>query len=219
MTTPSNPFDPSTWLNLWTSALNPGATTPTDRRFSAEAWQKDPRFAPLAQGMAQPSPAVREYRMHMFDPPVTTLANRTSELMFDTRTVPAGPKPSALPAAPKPLNFTYTVEGQTLPASAFAERTFTDALLIIKDGRIVHEEYLNRTTPKTRFMSYSMGKSFNSMLMGMAIADGRIGSVDDPIVRWMPARSIPTMRCSASPARMAIWLRTTARAWTARING
>jgi polyhydroxyalkanoate synthase len=57
MTTPSNPFDPSAWLNLWTSALNPAATptegAPADRRFSADAWQKDPRFAPFAQGYLQ----------------------------------------------------------------------------------------------------------------------------------------------------------------------
>jgi polyhydroxyalkanoate synthase len=58
MTTPSNPFDPSAWLNLWTSALNPtgaapNANAPADRRFSADAWQKDPRFAPFAQGYLQ----------------------------------------------------------------------------------------------------------------------------------------------------------------------
>ncbi|WP_284615129.1 PHA/PHB synthase family protein [Aquabacterium humicola] len=53
MTAPPNPFDPSTWLSLWTSALNPAAHAPTDRRFAADAWQKDPRFAPLAQGYLQ----------------------------------------------------------------------------------------------------------------------------------------------------------------------
>jgi CubicO group peptidase (beta-lactamase class C family) len=135
---------------------------------------------------AQPSPAVREYRLRMFDPGITTLANRTSELMFDTRAVPAGGKVWTIPSAPKPLDFTYVAGGQTLQAKDFAERTFTDALLIIKDGRIVHEAYLNRTTPKTRFMSYSMGKSFNSIMAGIAIAEGRIGGVNDQIVKYMP---------------------------------
>jgi CubicO group peptidase (beta-lactamase class C family) len=135
---------------------------------------------------AEVSPAVREYRLHMFDPPVSVLANRTSELMFETRRVAAGATVWALPSAPRALDFTYPADGKARPAKDFAERTFTDALLIIKRGRIVHEAYYNRAGPSTHFMSYSMGKSFNSIMMGMAIADGRIASVDDPIVRWMP---------------------------------
>jgi CubicO group peptidase (beta-lactamase class C family) len=162
--------------------------------------------APLAQSAAQPSPAVREYRMHMFDPPITTLANRTSELMFDTRTVPAGGKPSTLPAAHKPLNFTYSYEGQTLPATGFAERTFTDAMLIIKDGKVVHEQYLNRTTPQTRFMSYSMGKSFNSIMAGAAIAEGKISSVNDPVVKYMP--ELKGTAYDGLTLRHLLWMRT-----------
>jgi len=34
---------------FWAAALSPGAETPSDRRFAAEAWRQDPRFAPLAQ--------------------------------------------------------------------------------------------------------------------------------------------------------------------------
>lgn len=155
---------------------------------------------------AQPSPAVREYRMRMFDPGITTLANRTSELMFDTRTVPAGGKVWKLPTAPKPLNFTYSAGGETLQARDFAERTFTDALLIIKDGRIVHEDYLNRTTPKTRFMSYSMGKSFNSIMAGAAIAEGKIGGVDDPIVKYMP--ELKGTAYDGLTLKHLLWMRT-----------
>ncbi len=105
--------------------------------------------------------------------------------MFDTRTVHRGRTVWKIPSAPKTLSFSYTQDGQTYPAEAFAERTFTDALLIIKDGRIVHEQYLNRTTPRTHFMSYSMGKTFNSIMAGMAARDGRL-SVNDQIVKYVP---------------------------------
>src|SRR5690606_2212088 len=70
--------------------------------------------------------------------------------------------------------------------AGFAERTFTDALLIIKRGAIVHEAYLNRATPATHFMSYSMGKSFNSIMAGIALDEGHLESVDAPITRHMP---------------------------------
>jgi CubicO group peptidase (beta-lactamase class C family) len=143
--------------------------------------------AAVASGAwGQVPPAVREYRLHMFDPPVATLANRTAELMFDTRRVEAGKAAAPLPRAVRPLAFDYSHAGKTFPAAAFAERTFTDALLILKDGRIVHEEYLNRSDAKTRFMSYSMAKSFNSIMAGAAIAEGKIGSVDDPVLKYMP---------------------------------
>jgi len=38
---------------FWTTALNPGAQPVGDRRFAADAWRQDPRFAPLAQGYVQ----------------------------------------------------------------------------------------------------------------------------------------------------------------------
>ena len=139
--------------------------------------------APAVQ--AQVSDALREYRLHMFEPAVSTLANRTAELMFDTSRVEAGDNVWRLPVELQPLDFAYEHDGRSLAAEDLAEGTFTDALLIIKHGRIVHESYLNRATPATHFMSYSMGKSFNSILVGLALADGSISSVDDPVTRYM----------------------------------
>lgn len=158
---------------------------------------------------ADVSPAVREYRLRMFDPSVSTLANRSIELMFDTRTVRAGSRPSRMPVAYTPLDFQYNTDGTMVPASAFAERTFTDALLIMKDGRIVHEQYLNRTTDRTRFMSYSMAKSLNSIMAGMAIAEGRIGSVDDPVLKYLP--ELQDTAYDGLSLKHLLWMRTGAR--------
>jgi CubicO group peptidase (beta-lactamase class C family) len=135
---------------------------------------------------AQVSEAIREYRLHMFEPAISVLANRTAELMFDTSRVETGGDVWALPRESQSLDFTYEHDGRQLSAETFAERTFTDALLVIKHGRIVHEAYLNRATADTHFMSYSMAKSFNSILVGAALADGSIASVDDPVTRYMP---------------------------------
>jgi len=158
---------------------------------------------------ADVSPAVREYRLRMFDPAVSTLANRSIELMFDTRTVRAGGRPSRLPVATSPLDFQYEAGGAMVPASAFAERTFTDALLILKNGRIVHEQYLNRTTERTRFMSYSMAKSLNSIMTGFALAEGLIGSVDDPVVKYLP--ELRGTAYDGIALRHLLWMRTGAR--------
>lgn len=158
---------------------------------------------------AEVSPAVREYRLHMFDPPVSTLANRSIELMFDTRAVAAGKRPRNLQVALRPLDFKYEAGGVGHSASEFAERTFTDALLIIKDGRIVHEQYLNRTTDRTRFMSYSMAKTFNSIMTGVAIAEGKIGSVDNPLLKYMP--ELRGTAYDGLTLKHLLWMRTGAR--------
>jgi CubicO group peptidase (beta-lactamase class C family) len=138
-----------------------------------------------AAASAAPPSAVLEYRRHMFDPPVMTLANRTIELMFDTVRVEPGARVWKLPRDLRALDFTYEFKGRTLPASAAAENTFTDALLIIKNGKIVHEAYLNRSDERTHFMSYSMAKSLNSVMLGFAIKDGYVAAVSEPVTKYV----------------------------------
>jgi len=156
------------------------------RRIGAVALVAVATLLLLPASHAQVSPAVREYRLHMFEPAVSVLANRTFELMFDTARVDAGERVWRLPHDPQALDFSYELERERLAAEGFAARTFTDALIILKHGRIVHESYLNRATPETHLNSYSMGKSINSILTGIAIADGSLPSVDAPIMDYMP---------------------------------
>jgi CubicO group peptidase (beta-lactamase class C family) len=138
-----------------------------------------------ALASAAPPPAVLEYRHHMFDPPVMLLANRTIELMFDTARVEPGSRVWKLPKDLRALDFTYEFKGRTLPAGAAAENTFTDALLILKNGKIVHEAYLNRSDERTHFMSYSMAKSLNSVMLGFAIKDGYVASASEPVTKYV----------------------------------
>lgn len=139
-----------------------------------------------AVAVAAPDPAVLEYRHHMFDPPIMTLANRSIELMFDTVRVQPGPHRWELPSDAHPLDFTYVFEGQTHRATDILEDTGTDALLILKNGVIVNEAYLNRTDAQTHFMSYSMAKTINSVMLGFALQDGYVGSVTDPVLKYVP---------------------------------
>lgn len=138
---------------------------------------------------AAPAPvseALIQYRMNMFHPPVMTLSNRTIELMFETSRVEAGETAWSLPRSERGLDLTYEFDGARRSVADFMERTFTDAMLVIRDGRIVHEAYLNRTAPDTHFISYSIAKSFNSLMLGLAIQQGHVGSVEDPVTRYVP---------------------------------
>lgn len=135
---------------------------------------------------SQTSKTIENYRLHMFDEPFRSLANRTIELMFNTARVDSGPSPSPLPHHEIEPNFTYEFNGVRHPAADVLENTNTDALLILKNGSIVWERYLNRADKSTHFNSYSMAKSFNSIMVGLAIADGRVASVTDPVVKYLP---------------------------------
>jgi CubicO group peptidase (beta-lactamase class C family) len=62
----------------------------------------------------------------------------------------------------------------------------TQAFIVIQDDRILYEKYFNGTQRDTLLTSFSVAKSFASALIGIAIAEGHIQSVDDPITDYLP---------------------------------
>lgn len=130
--------------------------------------------------------ATQVMRWHMNDAEVNSFAFRNMDQLFTIRTVPHSGKPWRLPKVERPLDFTYSAGGKSYPAEQALERTHTNALLIMKDGRIVTEIYRNGSNENTRFMGWSMTKSVTATLIGSAIADGLIRSLDDPITLYLP---------------------------------
>jgi CubicO group peptidase (beta-lactamase class C family) len=59
-------------------------------------------------------------------------------------------------------------------------------LLILKDGKIAFERYELGNNETTRWMSMSVVKSITSTLVGAAIKDGHIQSIDDPVTKYLP---------------------------------
>jgi CubicO group peptidase (beta-lactamase class C family) len=57
---------------------------------------------------------------------------------------------------------------------------------VIKDGTVVYEQYFNGTQRDSIVTSFSVAKSFTSALIGIAIQEGYIQSVDDPITLYLP---------------------------------
>ena len=76
----------------------------------------------------------------------------------------------------------------TLPAEVqdwITTRSVT-ALVILKDGQIVHESYHQGTGPDDLRISWSVAKSFLSALFGIVLAEGHIDSLDDPVTKYVP---------------------------------
>ena len=68
----------------------------------------------------------------------------------------------------------------------FLTETNTQAFIVIQDDKILYEEYFNGAERDTIVTSFSVAKSFASTLIGLAIAEGFINSVDDPITDYLP---------------------------------
>jgi len=130
--------------------------------------------------------AVQQLRRAMLDPDTNTLTFHSMDQIFTTRTVARSGPIWPIPRADHPLDFSYEFEGQRHTPEEFLDRTYTNALLVIKNGRIVYENYRNNTKPYTRFIAWSMTKSITSILIGCALQEGRIRSLDDPITRYLP---------------------------------
>ena len=80
----------------------------------------------------------------------------------------------------------FQFEGSFYPTEPFLQDTKTSALLMIQDDVIRYENYFFGGDEATVFSSNSMGKSFVSALMGFAVADGFIDSVNDPLGKYIP---------------------------------
>ena len=159
-----------------------------NNRIPVRVWLVGISLAALAGTAAfgQVPPALQNVRRHMLDANVNALTFHSMEQIFDTRRVDNAGPVWPLPASTTTLNFNYEFQGQKHSASDVLERTYTNALLVLKHGRIVSEIYRNKTDAKTHFVSFSMAKSITSVLIGLALADGSIHAIDDPITRYVP---------------------------------
>lgn len=82
--------------------------------------------------------------------------------------------------------------GSPLPAEtaaavdAFLASSNAAGIMVIDDGKVRYEKYGLGFGPKQRWTSFSVAKSFTSTLLGAAVADGLIESMDDPVTRYIP---------------------------------
>lgn len=84
------------------------------------------------------------------------------------------------------LEGSFCFEGVSYPLETFMEDTRTLAMVAVKDDVIRYENYFSGGNEATVFSSNSMGKSFVSALMGIAVSEGYVDSVEDPVGKYIP---------------------------------
>ncbi|MFB0611263.1 serine hydrolase domain-containing protein [Aurantiacibacter poecillastricola] len=99
--------------------------------------------------------------------------------LADARVIEAGEAPYPLPEG-EPLD----MGGFDL--DAYLEEQNAAAVLVVHDGEVVLERYGLDFSADGRWTSFSVAKSFTSTLVGAALADGYIDSLDDPVSKYLP---------------------------------
>ena len=79
----------------------------------------------------------------------------------------------------KDFRFNYKDTARSI--EQFMNQTNVAGLIIIKDGKILLEEYRNGHNKQQRWVNFSIAKSVTSLLYGAALMDGKIKSLDDKV--------------------------------------
>ena len=133
-----------------------------------------------------------------------------------TRKMPAATRPFTWPTGPTiELPATYLFQGQERSTEQFLVDTDTAALLVLVDGTIRTERYLLSGGPNVNWVSMSVAKSFVSCLVGIAVDEGKIRSIDDPISDYVPVE--PGSAYDGVPIRTVLHMSSGAR-WNEDYN-
>ena len=100
------------------------------------------------------------------------------------RRVPAASAVQPLPRSTEPVDIRYRYRNIEYTLKEYLERQRATGLLVLKDGRIVAEHYRYGRREDARFLSFSMAKSVTSLLVGVALEQGLIASLDDPAAKY-----------------------------------
>ncbi len=105
---------------------------------------------------------------------------RVMEQWFAGHEVPAAKTTRALPKG-APLSAELQADLKALMASTNAA-----GIMVLEDGKVRYEAYGLGLGANDRWTSFSVAKSFTSTLLGAAVKDGFITSLDDPVTQYIP---------------------------------
>jgi CubicO group peptidase (beta-lactamase class C family) len=106
--------------------------------------------------------------------------------LFDVHTVSRTASPSPLQRAARELRTFYTFRSVGYDLVDYLKRNPVTGLLIAQGDTILFEHYQYGRSERDRFTSHSMAKTITSMLVGIAVGEHAIRSIDDPASTYVP---------------------------------
>lgn len=112
---------------------------------------------------------------------------RNTYKMYDGDVFQTGKTAHPLPKAEYALpTIQYVAQGIEKNTQDYLKHQSITGLLVLKNGEIVFEYYDQGNTQNTLWTSRSVAKSIVTILIGIAVQDGKIESVDDSLVKYLP---------------------------------
>jgi CubicO group peptidase (beta-lactamase class C family) len=110
-----------------------------------------------------------------------------TKTMFLTDDIPRSGPVYEFGGAPDALPETFEFESEAFTTTELLERTKTTSLIVIRDDQIEYEDYFLGTGPEDQRISWSIAKSFLSALVGIAVDEGAIADLNDPVTKYAPS--------------------------------
>jgi CubicO group peptidase (beta-lactamase class C family) len=135
---------------------------------------------------AQDGPLPPQEGILQWTPPQQAVGYRNMEKIYPVRVVKRGAEVRELPVAVKSIDPKVAYGGKTLDTAGWMADLNVSGVLVLKDGQIVLEKYGMGRGPQDRWTSFSVAKSVTSTLVGAAIKDGKIKSLDALVTDYIP---------------------------------
>lgn len=108
-------------------------------------------------------------------------------VILPTQVVRANPAAPPLPELRMDLSqLTYEVNGRTRTVEQYMQSGQTNAIGFMHNGKFIYDHYQNGYNDKTRAHMWSVTKSVTTALVGIAVQEGLVDSVYDPISKYIP---------------------------------
>jgi CubicO group peptidase (beta-lactamase class C family) len=111
---------------------------------------------------------------------------RNMEKIAPTRLIRRGANVHPLPRGAVQIDPKWTWAGRAWDTASYMAAMRTSGVIVLKDGKVALERYGLGRRPGERWTSFSVAKSITSTLLGAAIADGYIKSLDAPVTDYIP---------------------------------
>lgn len=154
-------------LTGWAQAETPAFWAEREKNFPLPAGAKDYQtFAPVR---------------------VATFSNWAK--YFSSCVIAPAAQPSALGQGPlsRPLGYSRFPMGGARTLDDFVDAYPVTSLIAAQENKILEERYPRMRLPSDKFASFSMAKSITSLLVGIALDEGKIKSLDDLASQYVPA--------------------------------